>query len=170
MPRQPFDLAPEITAVLDHLRRIVRALRESSRAAQSDLGLSGAQLFVLRSLAGSRASSVNELAACTRTHQSTVSVVVKRLVERGLVRRSTSTLDARRVELELTSRGRAMLARAPLCAQDELIAGIERMQARERRLLATLLHRLVAAMQLADDPPAMFFEDEEKAGLRGAAG
>lgn len=150
----------ETTAVLDHLRRIVRTLREGSRAAETRIGVTGAQLFVLRALAGATPSSLNEVAARTHTHQSTVSVVVKRLVAQKLVRRTTSTVDARNLQLSLTARGRAVLQRAPLAAQDRLIAGLEGLPRAERTRLASGLGRLVAAMGLPTEPPAMFFEDE----------
>src|SRR5262245_44102891 len=107
---QPGD---QITGVLDDLRRIVRVLRESSRAAEGQLGVTGAQLFVLKALAEAPALSINALAERTRTHQSTVSVVVRRLVEHGLVKRSVSLTDGRRLELSLTRRGRTLLSRAP---------------------------------------------------------
>jgi DNA-binding MarR family transcriptional regulator len=145
--------------VLDHLRRIVRTLRESSRAAEARIGVTGAQLFVLRALAGDRPLSLNQVAARTHTHQSSVSVVVKRLVARRLVRRTVSTVDARSLELGLTARGRAVLARAPLAAQDRLIAGLEALSAKERRQLAAGLGRRVEAMGLAEAVPAMFFEE-----------
>src|SRR4051812_42336870 len=77
----------EVTRVLDDLRRIVRTLRTASRAAEVELGVSGAQLFVLKTLAVSPGIALNER---TRTHQSTVSVVVKRLVAAGFVARVTS--------------------------------------------------------------------------------
>jgi DNA-binding MarR family transcriptional regulator len=156
------DAAPrshETTIVLDHLRRIVRTLRESSRAAEAELGVTGAQLFVLRALAGPEPLSLNEVAARTRTHQSTVSVVVKRLVTRRLVRRAPSDRDARRVQLTLTERGRHVLARAPLAAQDRLVAGLEALPPKERRQLAAGLARLIEGMGLAAAPPAMFFEE-----------
>jgi DNA-binding MarR family transcriptional regulator len=169
VPKQiPLALpALEATGVLDDLRRIVRALRESSRHAERRLGVSGAQLFVLRSLADGRAVSLNELATRTRTHQSTVSVVVKRLVESGLLTRATSELDARRVEIRLTRRGRALIDRAPLAAQDKLIGGIERLPRKERKVLADSLRGLVLAMQLDDQPALMFFEDDD-AGAKPA--
>lgn len=151
---------PEVTRILDDLRRIVQVLRESSRASEQQLGVSGAQLFVLKALAGSRAISLNELAARTYTHQSTVSVVVKRLVDRGLVSRVTSELDARRIELELTRRGRALLARAPRATQDRLIEGLEKLPRKQRQALATALHDWVEVMQLDEEAPAMFFEDK----------
>lgn len=146
-------------AVLDHFRRIVRTLRESSRAAETRLGVTGAQLFVLRALAGPEPLSLNQVAARTHTHQSTVSVVVKRLVARRLVRRGVSPLDARRVQLRLTARGHGVLRRAPLAAQDRLIAGLEALSSTDRARLATTLGRLVATMGLRSAPPAMFFED-----------
>lgn len=148
----------DMTAVLNDLRRIVRALRESSRAAEGELGVSGAQLFVLRALANADGLSLNELAERTHTHQSTVSVVVKRLVGRRLVRRAVSARDARRIELGLTARGRALLERAPLAAQDALIDGLDHLSDRERHALAMALHRLVAAMKLGAAEPTMFFE------------
>ena len=74
--------AGEVQAVLDGVRRIVHALRASSRRAEQDYGLSGAQLFVLQRLADAPALSVNELAARTHTHQSSVSTVVAKLVEK----------------------------------------------------------------------------------------
>jgi DNA-binding MarR family transcriptional regulator len=46
--------------------------------------------------------SLNDLAARTRRHQSSVSTVVPRLVERGLVLRSTAPDDAPRLELRLS--------------------------------------------------------------------
>ena len=127
--------APQVTGILDDLRRIVRVLRESSRAAERDLGVTGAQLFVLKALSGTRALSLKEVGERTRTHQSTVSVVVKRLVDGRLVKSRTSAIDARRVELELTAAGRALLERAPLAAQDRLLEGLEKLPLKVREAL-----------------------------------
>lgn len=161
------QLPPQSASILDDLRRIVRVLRESSRAAEQEVGVSGAQLFVLRTLAQKNgqgelpALTLNELSGRTRTHQSSVSVVVKRLVERGLVSRTPAPHDARCVQLRLTKRGQRLLDRAPLAAQDRLILGIERLKPAEQKRLASALHELVAAMQLSDETPVMFFEEDQ---------
>jgi DNA-binding MarR family transcriptional regulator len=160
----------ETRAILDDLRRIVQMLRESSRAAEAELGVSGAQLFVLRALAAAPALSISELTQRTHTHQSTVSVVVKRLVQHKFVRRRASDTDRRRVELELTRAGRGLLERAPLAAQDQLIGGLSRLELDERRALANGLRRLVTAMQLAHAAPVMFFEDAPADGARERSG
>jgi DNA-binding MarR family transcriptional regulator len=145
--------------VLDAIRRIVRALREGSRDSERSLGLSAAQVFVLHRLAGAPPLSVNDLAQRTLTHQSSVSVVVSKLVERGLVARVPSPHDARRVEITLTKQGRALIGRAPAAApQDRLIAGLALLGPRRRRVLAQALRGLVETMALSDGPAPMFFE------------
>jgi DNA-binding MarR family transcriptional regulator len=154
-------------SVLDSIRRIVRALRVSSRAAEKQVGLSGAQLFVLQRLAdgGGRALSLNELAARTVTDQSSVSVVVQRLVRLGLVRAARSRADGRRMELGLTAAGRRAAARSSAsgAAQERLIAALGRMGAASRRRLAGLLERVVREAGIDVDGAAeMFFESDAR--------
>lgn len=165
-PAAPFA-DPASRAVLDDIRRIVRALRESSRSAEQRVGLSGAQLFVLRCLADSPVLSLNELAARTLTHQSSVSVVVSRLVRRGLVTRTRADGDGRRTEIALTASGRAVCRRAPIAAQDRLIAALARLTPVGRRQLARQLARLVEAMSLPDERALMFFEPDSTRPRKG---
>jgi DNA-binding MarR family transcriptional regulator len=86
--------AREVQAVLDGIRRIVHSLHASSRAAERRIGLSAAQLFVLRRLAETDGLSINELAEKTFTHQSSVSVVASRLEARRLVARQVDRRTA----------------------------------------------------------------------------
>jgi DNA-binding MarR family transcriptional regulator len=153
---------PATRAVLDAIRRIVRALRESSRGAERAVGVGGAQLFVLQRLAGAPALSLNELARRTLTHQSSVSVVVSKLVRAGLVARTRADGDGRRVEIKLTEAGRRVLSRAPAAAQDRLIGALGVLGPGARRELAGRLGQLVEAMALPDRHPPMFFEAAPK--------
>ncbi len=146
--------------VLDSIRRIVRLLREGSRASEEAVGLSAAQLFVLQRLDPHRPLSLNELAARTLTHQSSVSVVVSRLVERGLVQRRPSPADARRVELLPTKRGLALRDRAPAPAQDRVIAAVAALSETHQRELAHHLEQLVRTLGLDDRAAPMLFVDE----------
>ena len=158
----------DVRAVMDSIRRIVRVLRVSSRAAEKQVGLSGAQLFVLHKLADAPALSLNELADRTRTHQSSVSVVVQRLVDRGLVARARSDADGRRLELSLTPRAKALLRKAPGAAQERLVEAVERMPAAGRRQLARLLDKVVHDTGLDRESPEMFFADGVADGARAA--
>ena len=148
----------EIGEILNGLRVVVQALRVSSRAAEKEAGLSGAQLFVLQQLSKARSLSVNELAARTHTHQSSVSVVVTKLVRDKLVSRSRSSTDGRLLVLSLTKRGEERLQRAPATAQDALLAGLRRMGPDERVLLAGSLSKLIRLAGFQTEAPSLFFE------------
>jgi DNA-binding MarR family transcriptional regulator len=152
----------DVRAALDALRRIVQGIRSLGAQAERRTGLSGAQLFVLQQLAEAPAQSLNELAARTRTHQSSVSTVVTRLVARRLVSRRRSAEDGRRLLLEATPAALALLAGAPETAQGRLIAGLEALPQGRRRSLARDLAALVTALGMDDEPAAMFLEASEK--------
>lgn len=145
--------------ILDAIRRIFRSLRESSRAAESKLGLSGARLLVLQSLKN-ETLSINELAAKTQTHQSSVSVVVARLEEQGFIKRRISSEDARRSEIALTVKGAALLKKkSPQLAQERLFGAIGGLTPQQRKQLATLLTDVVHRAGFDDQPATLFFED-----------
>ncbi len=116
----------------------MQTLRSSSRDVERRGGVTGAQLFALQQLAAAPGASVNELAARTFTHQSSVSVVVQRLVERKLVAKVSGPNDKRRAHLAITSKGAAVLRRAPDPVQARLVAAIAALSAPRRRMLAEM--------------------------------
>jgi DNA-binding MarR family transcriptional regulator len=157
--RRPVRHRDDVAHVVDGLRRIVRALHQSHRRAEQRWQLSAAQLLVLQRLAEEPTLSVNELANRTFTHQSTVSVVVARLVSRGLVRRSRADEDARRAELALTPSGRALLRRAMSSAQAQLFDALEAMPSARLRVIASGIDDVVHALGVEAEPAGMFFEE-----------
>ena len=149
--------ASDVRALIDAIRRIVQSLHESSRDSQGRIGLSAAQLFVLRTLAGGDGLSINDLAARTFTHQSSVSVVATRLEARRLVRRQVDPADARRRLIALTPAGRRVLLKAPEAAQEQLVSAVVAMAPASRRATARALGTLADAMAARKRPP-MFLE------------
>jgi DNA-binding MarR family transcriptional regulator len=145
---------------MDALRRIVRALRLAAGDVERELGLSVAQLFVLQQLADERPRSVNEIAQGTLTDPSTISGLIRRLIDRGLVNRGTSSQDGRRAEVTLTPAGVRLLRRAPAAPQAELIVALSSMSVARRRAIAVGLVEL--AERLGPVKPTFFFEDAPK--------
>ncbi|HJQ52319.1 MAG TPA: MarR family transcriptional regulator [Gemmatimonadaceae bacterium] len=146
--------------VLSGVRRLERGLRLAARAAERATGLTAAQLFVLEELAAAESSSLSDLASRTHTDRSSVSVVLDRLAAAGLVKRSPSSDDRRRTESQITRRGRAVLARAPLSPTKRLVRAVG-------RLPATKVHQLATALAALNDElgythEAMLFEEERK--------
>ena len=156
-PRRRAGDQLDIRRALDALRRVVQALR----AGPPPGGLSRAQLFALQQIGSHPAASITELAALTYTHQSSVSVVVRRLVESGLVRKVSATDDRRRQSLAVTAKGTRALKHAPRAIQQRLIAAVAALSRSERRQLIATLTRLAAkiAPETAAGPPPMLFED-----------
>jgi DNA-binding MarR family transcriptional regulator len=166
-PPRRVATSSEVRAALDAFRHIVQALRVG-RAGEQRAGLGSAQLFALHQIAAHPDSSINGIAALTFTHQSSVSVVIQRLVRQRLVAKVAATDDRRRQRLAVTAKGRRLLQRAPIAVQEHLIGAISALPARDRRALAralTAVARLVTPGGAVSHPP-MFFED----GVSGRGG
>src|SRR6476619_7366271 len=111
--RQNRRLTPDLARAVNSLRRIVRAARGATQNAESRFGISSAQLYVLQTLDESPGMSIKDLVAVTLTTNSSVSEVVGRLVDAGLVIRDVATDDRRRKVLTLTEAGREIVRKSP---------------------------------------------------------
>jgi DNA-binding MarR family transcriptional regulator len=146
---------------MNAVRSIVRALRINTRSIELKMGISLAQLFVLQQLAEKSAASLNELADRTATHQSSVSVVVRRLVDRGLVSRTASAADKRRIEIQLTPQGRELLRGAPATIQTQMMTALDGLESSDRETLADLLEKWLRESKIDFASPPMLGELEE---------
>jgi DNA-binding MarR family transcriptional regulator len=154
-------MAAKSQSVMDNLRRIVQAARQSSAQCERVAGLTAAQLLVLKSIHANPGLSINDLAALTLTHQASVSEVVIRLEGRGLLIRERSSEDARRRELQLTAAGENALTRQVETIQETLIAAMDRLPAEVLDHLSDGLDRLIEEAGFAHEAPSMLFEDGE---------
>jgi DNA-binding MarR family transcriptional regulator len=100
-------------------------------------GLGVAEWRVLGSLWG-RSATIGELAAMTLLQQPTLTKLVDRMAEAGLVERRRETGDRRRVSVAITARGRGLAARL-----------IPRARAHEDRILGTYAADEAAALKRA---------------------
>ena len=152
--------SPAIEQSMSAIRSLIREMRMNTRAIEAAAGMSLAQLFVLQCLAEKSADSLNELAQRTATHQSSVSVVVTRLLQKGYVSRTPSALDRRRVLLEITPAGRKMLGSAPPTIQVRLIASLRAMKPDDAANLASLLRGWLSGAGIDPTLAPMLGEDE----------
>jgi len=152
---------------VEALRQLVRLLHDSARMAQGRTGISGAQLFVLRVLAEHPGLSINDLAHRTMTHQSSVSVVVSRLLARGLVARHPSPDDRRRQLVTLTARGRALHRTSPAVVQERIVEAVRKLSPARRHGLADGLRGLAKALGASRRGASMFFEEDDVPAGKG---
>jgi DNA-binding MarR family transcriptional regulator len=146
--------------VVQGLRRIVKALQSYSQDVRSTYGLTGPQLWALKTLQHDGAMTVGRLAGALAVHQSSISILLDRLAKRGLVRRVRGRPDRRVVQVELTTRGATMASDAPEAAQGRLLHALGAMSVQERRRIRRAVDRLVAAMEATDVKVRFFFSDE----------
>lgn len=106
--------------LMHSLRQVHRAMTALMRLEADKLGLTPVQMLVLRTLADDPGLSLSELAERIALGCSTVSGVVKRLVEAGLVERTRLDEDQRTVAIRLTSQGNE-LENAAFC-EDSLMS------------------------------------------------
>lgn len=145
--------------ILNQLRSLVQILRNASSAYDQDLHLSSAQVFVLRSLMLKSPLTVNDLADMTRTHQSSVSMVVQKLAIKKYVRVTASPEDRRKKLVSLSSKGRDILRKLPKTIQENLIRNIDTLSSKEKEILETLLNQVLHGLAGSKRAPAMFLED-----------
>ena len=96
---------------LDFMRlmwAINHGLDRASRGMQAQFGVTGPQRLVLRIVGSFPGLSAGDLARTLHVHPSTLTGILQRLESRGLLRRLTDPADARRVQLEVTTRGKRM--------------------------------------------------------------
>jgi DNA-binding MarR family transcriptional regulator len=115
---------------------------------------------VLQQLEEHSADSLNALAERTATHQSSVSVVVRRLVERGYVSRTASQADKRRIEIAVTPAGRGLLANAPATIQTQLVTALREMGRQDQVVLADLMERWLQTAKIDIATPPMLGEED----------
>ena len=113
-PSRPNTEAPSdrpLGPVLDFMRlmwAINHGLDRASRGMQAKFGVTGPQRLVLRIVGNFPGLSAGDLARTLHVHPSTLTGILQRLEARGLLRRLTDPSDARRVQLEITAKGKRL--------------------------------------------------------------
>ena len=87
---------------------INHGLDRASRGMQAKFGVTGPQRLVLRIVDAFPGLSAGDLARTLHVHPSTLTGILQRLEGRGLLRRLTDPADGRRVQLEITGKGKRL--------------------------------------------------------------
>jgi len=157
-PARP--LPDEAADIVNGLRRIVRALESYSQEVYKGYGLTSPQLWALKTLKRRGPLATSDLAQALAVQPSSLSLLVDRLEQRGLVRRHRPRKDRRFVEIDLTPKGAVLAARAPEPAQGRLLHGLRDLPARDVRAIRSAIERLVEMMEASDLKVRFFFSDD----------
>lgn len=158
---------PEIVAeIIDNLRRVFQVVNEQSKKAERETGLTGPQLWAIKTIAQEAPIMVSDIAQRMYLHPATVVGILDRLETRGFVARVRSTEDRRVVRVELTDKGRSLLKKAPEVAQGLLVAGLEKLPGRRLKTIAASLDQMVDILGAQGIPPHLILSPEVNAPFR----
>lgn len=133
------------------MRRIFHAADMRSRRLSRETGLTAAQLAVLQAIADLGEVTTGRISDDASLSQATVTVILDRLVERGLVERYRSAGDRRIVHSRLTEAGATALTAAGPASGDRLIREFERLPADKQAELVASLEWMAQALGVSGE-------------------
>lgn len=137
---------PDVLRFMQLLWAVAHGLERASKRMRGEMGVTGPQRLVLRVVGLFPGLSAGELAAILHLHPSTLTGVLRRLVEQGLLRRRADARDRRRAVLRLTPRGARVNAASRGTVESAVAGAITGLGARERTAAMAALRQL--ALQL----------------------
>jgi MarR family transcriptional regulator, organic hydroperoxide resistance regulator len=166
-----------VAEIIDNLRRVFQVVNEQSKKAEHKTGLTGPQLWAIKTIAQEAPIMVSEIARRMYLHPATVVGILNRLEKQGLVIRIRSTRDRRVVRVELTGKGRALVKKAPEVAQGLLVSGLEKLPSKKLKNIAQALDEMAELLGAQHIPPRLMRSPEinkpanqSKSQKRSAAG
>ena len=149
-----------ISEIMQSLRRIIKSLQDYSKTVSNHFGITGPQLWALKTINQMGSLPLGELSEGMYLHPSTVSGVVDRLEKKGYVVRDRTEEDRRVVKVRLTPKGKILVRKAPNPVQGRMIYGLRKLKKERLDLICESVRELVEIME-AQDLKVTFFFDEE---------
>ena len=148
--------------VLIALRKIIRATDLESRRLEKKSGLTTPQLVVLRAIQARQLPMASQVARDVSLSQATVTTILNRLEQNGLVTRQRSDKDKRQVFLALTNAGETLCQNAPRPLQENLLTQFNALKDWEQYQLLASLERIAAMMDASDLDAAPMLSTEQR--------
>jgi len=159
MPR-PVARNVAIAEIMQSLRRIFKAIQDYFQEISKKYGITGPQLWALKTIAANGNLSLGELSKKMYLHPSTISGVVDRLEKKGFVVRDRGQEDRRVVKVQLTPQGKKIVAKAPNPIQGKMIYGLNRLKKRELTSIYDAVKELVEIVEAQNVKVTFFFDQE----------
>ena len=157
--------ARQMIRIVNNIRKVLLVIKRQSQVVRMKTGLTGPQIWTIKTISDTEPLSVKELARRIYLHPATVVGIIDRLEEHGLVFRSQSHKDRRVVLVGLTPKGKKLVKKAPEAIQGTLINGMARLTARRRKIIYDGLAELVKMLGIETVPPQLILSRD--VNLRG---
>jgi DNA-binding MarR family transcriptional regulator len=149
-----------VSEIIDNIRRVFQVVNEQSKKAKRETGLTGPQLWAIKTIAESFPVRVSDLARRMYLHPATVVGILNRLELQGMIKRVRTNGDRRVVNVELTDAGNELVAKAPQVAQGLLVAGLKDLTIEKLQEIDSGLAELVHILGAQELPPQLMLSQE----------
>ena len=149
-----------ISEIMQSLRRIFKAIQDYSHEVSEKFGITGPQLWALKTISQNESLSLSDLGKRMYLHPSTITGVIDRLEKKRYVTRIRDQVDRRVIYVQLTAEGKRLAKRAPNPAQGKMIYGLKNLKRRELNLIYDSVQKLVKIMEAQDVKVTFFFDQE----------
>jgi DNA-binding MarR family transcriptional regulator len=134
--------------VLKHFREIYIQAKSELKDNVKKTGLSGSQLWIMQQIYNFNGISNSELAKNLTLHVSTCSILVNKLIKKGLVEKTRSSTDERKIVLTITSKGKQLMAKAPKSPEGAIPSTLKKLNIEELEELNTVLTKFAKKMKV----------------------
>ncbi|MEN7549976.1 MarR family transcriptional regulator [Rapidithrix thailandica] len=154
--------------ILIKIRKIVRSINLESKRIQKDFGISIPQLLCLGHLTQCEnyQSTHSELMQLLSLNSSTVTGIINRLENRGLVARLPKMGDKRITYIALTSKGFKLLEDTPNILHDQLSAKIDKLPQGKKEMIKEALEIIIEALHIEEIDASPLLTIEEPIGKK----
>jgi DNA-binding MarR family transcriptional regulator len=138
--------------ILVKLRKIIRSINLESKKIQKEYGISIPQLLVIQYLSEQRdnKASAKDIKNYINLNASTVSGIVHRLEEKGLVARLPNLNDKRGMFIKLTPKAAELLKESPTTLQEKMSNRLKTLSADQIKELNSSIEILTRLMDAED--------------------
>ena len=140
------------------LRKVIRAIGLHSKQLNKTSGLTTPQLLIMLEIDKTSGINSSQVAKNVNLSAATVTNILDRLENKGLVSRVRSTQDKRKVSLYLTEDGKALLLNAPQALQEHFIENFANLAQWEQSQLLSSMERLAGMMDANEIDAAPLLE------------
>lgn len=155
LKRMEMDRAEEVVVML---RRIIRATDLRSKQLARESGLTPPQFLILSAIDRMGDVAISQIARDVNLTQATVTTIIDRLENKGLVKRVRSDKDKRIVHATLSDKGKSTLHDAPTLLQKQFLDKYSHLEDWEQSFILSALQRVAGLMEAEDIDASPFLD------------
>lgn len=144
------------------LRSILRVITMQSKTIQMELGLTSAQLIILKEIQNNAVATTTKIAKSIGINQSTATLILDKLASKGLIERTRDSDDKRKWFISLTDKAEALLKKAPLPLHNEFKMRFKELEPWQQSQILSVLELILAMFNAKIDDSAPIIAIDEK--------